>query len=338
MNRLQRLLSLGVACAGLLVCSMSAGAQQKSEISITRQPGILYLPSHVMEKQHLIEKEAAKLGIPDLKVTWANLNGGGAQTDALLSGSVDVVNTGVGNLLLLWDRTKGGVKGIVANSALPLTLITRNPNIKTLKDYTAADKIAVPTIKVSTQAILLQMASEKTFGADQTTRLDANTVQLGHPDAAIAMSNPQSEITSHFAAPPYSYFELKHVKGAHPVLSSPDIIGGPLTQSQFFTTTKFAEANPKVIAAIKAATFDAIAFIKSDTPAAVDIYREITHDKMSPADILDMLKQPGMMDWIAAPQGTMKFAAHMYKVGTLKTMPHAWTDYYLPITADLPGN
>jgi NitT/TauT family transport system substrate-binding protein len=337
-NRLQKFFSLGVVFAGLLVCSLPAGAQQKSEISITRQPGILYLPSHVMEKQHLIEKEAAKLGIPDLKVTWANLNGGGAQTDALLSGSVDVVNTGVGNLLLLWDRTRGGVKGIVANSALPLTLITRNPNIRTLKDYTATDKIAVPTIKVSTQAILLQMASEKTFGADQTTKLDANTVQLGHPDAAIAMSNPQSEITSHFAAPPYSYFELKNVKGAHAVLSSPDIIGGPLTQSQFFTTTKFAEANPKVIAAIKAATFDAIAFIKGDTPAAVDIYREITHDKMPAAEILDMLKEPGMMDWIAAPQGTMKFAAHMYKVGTLKTMPKAWTDYYLPITADLPGN
>ncbi|HSC23405.1 MAG TPA: ABC transporter substrate-binding protein, partial [Casimicrobiaceae bacterium] len=76
-------------------------AQQKSEISITRQPGILYLPSHVMEKQRLIEKEAARLGVPDLKVTWAQLAGGGAQTDALLSGNVDVVNTGVGNLLLL---------------------------------------------------------------------------------------------------------------------------------------------------------------------------------------------------------------------------------------------
>ena len=196
----------------------------------------------------------------------------------------------------------------------------------------------MPTLKVSTQAILLQMASEKTFGADQTTKLDANTVQLGHPDAAIMMANPKGEITSHFAAPPYSYFELKNVKGAHVVLSSPDIIGGPLTQSQFFTTTKFADANPKVIAAIKAATFEAIDFIRKDTPAAVDIYREVTHDKMSADDILDMLKQPGMMEWTAAPQGTMKFAAHLHKVGTLKTMPKAWTDYYLPITADLPGN
>ena len=88
----------------------------------------------------------------------------------------------------------------------------------------------------------------------------------------------------------------------------------------------------------RAATFAAIDFIRKDTPAAVDIYKEITHDKMPKDEILDMLKQPGMMEWSAAPQGTMKFAAHLHKVGTLKTMPQKWTDYYLPITADLPGN
>lgn len=337
MNCLRRALVATFASACLLSVA-AVHAQQKSEISITRQPGILYLPSHVMEKQHLIEKEAAKLGVSDLKINWLVFSGGGAQTDALLSGNVDIVNTGVGNLLLLWDRTKGGVKGIVANSALPLTLITRNPNIKTIKDFGPDDKIAVPTVKVSTQAILLQMASEAAFGAAQMTKLDANTVQLGHPDAMVALSNPKHEVTTHFSAPPYSYLELKTIKGAHVVLTSPEIIGGPLTQSQFFTTTKFAEANPKVIAAIKAATFEAIAFIKKDPRAAVEIYREITHDKMSADDLLEMLKQPGMMDWIAAPQGTMKFAAHLYKVGTLKTMPKAWTDYYLPEARDLPGN
>jgi NitT/TauT family transport system substrate-binding protein len=333
-------ISLAALAAGaaLLAVPVAAGAQQKNDITITRQPGILYLPSHVMEKQHLIEKEAAKLGVPDVKVTWASLSGGGAQTDALLSGNVDVVNTGVGNLLLLWDRTKGGVKGIVANSALPLALITRNPGIRSIRDYGAGDRIAVPTLKVSTQAILLQMAAEQTFGADQTTKLDANTVQLGHPDAATMMANPNGEITSHFAAPPYSYYELKNVPGAHVVLTSPEIIGGPLTQSQFFTTTKFADANPKLVAAIRAATFAAIDFIRRDTPAAVDIYKEVTHDRMPKEEILDMLKQPGMMEWGAAPQGTMKFAAHLHKVGTLKTMPQKWTDYYLPLTADLPGS
>lgn len=330
--------ALAALCAVAVLAPSHAFAQQKTEISITRQPGILYMPSHVMEKQQLIEKEAAKLGLPGLKVNWAMLMGGGVQTDALLSGGVDIVNTGVGNLLLLWDRTKGGVKGIVANSALPLQLITRDPDIHTIKDYKPGDRIAVPTIKVSTQAILLQMAAAKAFGPGEMTKLDANTVQLGHPDAAIAMSNPKSEIHSHFAAPPYSFYELRNVPGAHVVLSSPDVIGGPLTQSQFFTTVKFAEANPTVIAAIKAATFDAIDYIKKDPAGAVAIYREVTGDKTPAAEIVELLKQPGMMDWIAAPQGTMKFAEHLHKVGTLKTMPKAWTDYYLPITADLPGN
>jgi len=312
--------------------------QEKSEINITRQPGIIYLPSHIMEKQRLIERQAEKLGVPNLKINWLLLSGGGNQTDQLLAGNVDIVNTGVGNLLLLWDRTKGGVKGIVANSALPLTLVTRNPNIKTLKDYGPNDRIAVPTLKVSTQAILLQMACEKVFGPGEMGRLDPNMVQLGHPDAAIAMSNPQHEITSHFGAPPFPYIELKTVPGAHVVIASPEIIGGPLTQSQFFTTTKFAEANPKVIAAIKAASLEAIDYIRKDTRGAVEIYREVMHDKTGTEELLDMLKQPGMMDWVAAPQGTMKFAAHLYKTGTLKTMPKAWTDYYLPVTHDLPGN
>jgi len=34
----------------------------------------------------------------------------------------------------------------------------------------------------------------------------------------------------------------------------------------------------------------------------------------------------------------MKFAAHLFKSGTLKTMPKAFTDYYLPVAHDLKGN
>jgi len=33
----------------------------------------------------------------------------------------------------------------------------------------------------------------------------------------------------------------------------------------------------------------------------------------------------------------MKFAAHLF-TGTLKTMPKAFTDYYLPVAHDLKGN
>ncbi len=261
-------------------------AQQKTEISLSRQPGIFYMPSHIIEKQKLIEKHAAALGLSGVTTKWVTFSGGGAQTDALLAGGVDILNTGTGNLLLLWDRTRGGVKGIVATSAQPMTLISRDPNIRSLKDIGPNDKIAVPTVKISTQAIVLQIAAAELFGADQWSKLDANTVQLGHPDAYAALSNPQHEVRNHFSIPPFTFLEMKNVPGAHVVLSSPDVMGGPLSQAQFFTTTKFADANPKIIQAVRDATKEAQDLIRSDTRAAVEIYKEITGDKTSVEDLL----------------------------------------------------
>jgi NitT/TauT family transport system substrate-binding protein len=315
-----------------------AQAQQKSEIALSRQPGIFYMPSHIIEKQKLIEKHAAALGVPGVSTKWLTFSSGGAQTDALLAGGVDILNTGTGNLLLLWDRTRGGVKGIVATSAQPMTLISRDPNVKSLKDIGPNDKIAVPTVKVSTQAIVLQIAAGELFGADQWAKLDPNTVQLGHPDAYAAMSNPQHEVRNHFAIPPFTLLEMKNVPGAHVVLNSPDVMGGPLSQAQFFTTTKFADANPKIVQAVRLATKEAQDLIRSDTKLAVDIYKEITGDKTSAEDLLAWLKEPGMMEWNLEPQGTMKFANHLFKTGTLKKQPSAWTDYYLSVAHDLKGS
>jgi NitT/TauT family transport system substrate-binding protein len=327
-----------IAVVGIALSGSPALAQQKSEIALSRQPGIFYMPSHIMEKQKLIEKHAAALGVPGVTTKWINLSGGGAQTDALLAGGVDILNTGTGNLLLLWDRTRGGVKGIVATSAQPMTLISRDANIKSLRDIGPNDKIAVPTVKVSTQAIVLQIAAAELFGADQWSKLDPNTVQLGHPDAYVALTNAQHEVRNHFSIPPFTFLELKNVPGAHVVLSSPDVMGGPLSQAQFFTTTKFADANPKIVQAVRDATKEAQDLIRSDTRAAVEIYKEVTGDKTSVEDLLAWLKEPGMMEWNLQPQGTMKFANHLFKVGTLKTQPKAWTEYYLPMAHDLKGN
>ena len=313
-------------------------AQQKTEISLSRQPGIFYMPTHIIEKQKLIEKHAAALGLAGVTTRWITFSGGGAQTDALLSGGVDILNTGTGNLLLLWDRTRGGVKGIVATAALPMTLISRDPNIKSIKDFGSTDKIAVPTVKVSTQAIVLQIAAAEAFGADQWGKLDASTVQLGHPDAYAALSNPQHEVHNHFSIPPFTFLEMKNVPGAHVVLYSPDVMNGPLSQAQFFTTTRFADANPKIIQAVRDATKEAQDLIRNDTRTAVEIYKEVTGDKTPTDDLLAWLKEPGMMEWNLEPQGTMKFATHLYKIGTLKAQPKAWTDYYLPVAHDLKGS
>ena len=79
------------------------------------------------------------------------------------------------------------MKGIAACGGMPMHLLTRNPRVRTLSDFTEKDKIAVPTIKVSSQATILQMAAEQEFGPSGRDKLDSITVQPGHPDATLAM-------------------------------------------------------------------------------------------------------------------------------------------------------
>lgn len=334
-----RQLILALLLAALpLAASGAAQAQQAHEMRVTRQPSIIYLPTYVMEQQQLIEKHAAALGAPGLHVEWLTFAGGGNATDAMLAGSIDVVDSGVGNMLLLWDRTRGGVKGIVATSALPLILISRDPRLQSLRDFTETDKIAVPTIRVSTQAVLLQIAAAQAFGPEHWNQLDGNTVQMGHPDAAVALMNPRHEVASHFSAPPYVFQTLKAVPGAHVITDAAEIMGGPLTNGLFFATTKFGDANPKLIQAVKDATLEAEAFFRAHPREALEMYRSGSGDRLSVDELQAMMREPGMDDYNPRPQGTMRFAEHLHRTGTLRMLPKAWTDYFFPISADLGGS
>ncbi len=66
-------------------------------------------------------------------------------------------------MLTIWGRTRGNlqVKGVAALNAMPLWLVTVNPAVQSIKDFTDKDKIALPTVKSSIQAITLQMAAPR---------------------------------------------------------------------------------------------------------------------------------------------------------------------------------
>src|ERR1700704_838631 len=99
-----------MAVMGVLASGVPAQAQQKSEIAVSRQPGILYMPTHIIEKQKLIEKHAARLGLPNVTTKWITFSGGGAQTDALLAGGGGILHTPTRKFLLVWGCTPGGVE------------------------------------------------------------------------------------------------------------------------------------------------------------------------------------------------------------------------------------
>jgi sulfonate transport system substrate-binding protein len=328
---LWRITVLLVACA--LALPLRA---EVSEVRISKQYGLPYLTVVIVEQQRLIEKHAKLLGLGDIKVNWVTIGSGGTSTDSLLAGNLDFVTSGMSNMLLLWSRTGEQVKAVAAVGAVPLLLVTRNPNVKTIADFTEKDKIAVPTVKVSMQSTILGIAAEKLYGEAGRGRFDPFTVAMSHPDATVALLSGAGEINSHFSVPPYQNLALKS-PGIRTVLSSTDVMGGPATITVIFGTVKFRDANPKTIAAILAALGEASEYIARDKRGAAELYLKATKEKISPDELTAMLESPGYI-FAQAPNGTLKYAEQMFRTGVIKTRPSSWKDAFFPEAHSLPGN
>jgi NitT/TauT family transport system substrate-binding protein len=321
-----------------LSCALIAPVQAE-EIRLARQFSIGYLQLNAMEHQHIIEKEAKKLGINDLKVSWVRLNGPAAINDALISGSIDVATGGVPGLLTLWSKTKGTpqeVRGITALSSQPFLLNARDPAIKTIKDFKATDRIAVPAVKVSVQAITLQMAAAKAFGKEHFSKLDAQTVSMTPPDATVALLGGKSEISAVFSVPPFQYQQLED-KHIHTVLNSFDVMSGSHSFTVAWTTSKFRDGHPKLYKALVNALKEATAIVNKDKRAAANYWIEDSKSKL-PLDTAEKIVSGPQVHWTTVPENTMKFADFMASVGTLKEKPASWKDYFFPEIHDEKGS
>ncbi len=325
-----------VLAAGALALSGGIARAEVKEVHLAEEFGVSYLPLLIMRDQHFFEAEAKKAGLGEITLTWARFGGGPEMNDAILSGRLDFASGGVAPMITLWSRTKGRVKGLCALNSMPLYLNTTNPAIKTLRDFTDKDRIALPAIKVSIQAVTLQMAAAQVFGPDQAHKLDPLTVSMKHPDGVVALLSGHSEITAHFTSPPFMYQELEDPR-VHRVLDSYDVLGGPSTFNVVWTSQKFHDDNPKTVAAFLAALKEADAFIEKDPKAAAEIYIKGENSKLSPAFIEKILRDPEN-HFTLAPQNTMKYALFMHKIGMIATAPAKWSDMFFPEAASLPGS
>ncbi len=197
--------------------------------------------------------------------------------DALLSGSLDIATTGLTPLLTIWDKTRSSIKvrGLASLGSVPFVLVSTNPAVKSVTDLGPKDRVAVPAAKVSIQAVVMQMAAAKAFGEAEAFKLDVFTASMKHPDAVAALVGGGTEINGHVSSSPYYEYELANAKDAHVVMSSLDV-AGPATNVAICATTKFYEANPKVIEIVMRALDDAMDIINKDHAKATRIYKEVT--------------------------------------------------------------
>ena len=322
----------------IVTAVVSTAYAEVGEVRLARQFGAIYLPIMVMEHQKLIEKQAAASGIPDLKVTWAQFAGPAGMVDALLSNSVDFTAQGVPSLALLWDKTRSGigVKGLAAINESPLYLNTRRADVKSVKDFGENDRIALPSPKVSIQAIYLQIAAEKAFGVGKHTSLDHLTVGLPHPDAMAALLSLQGELTAHFTVDPFHSREMK--AGMKPVTTSVEIGGGPASIIALCSTEKFRQANPVVFKIVDAAFGDALSLIAADPKRVAGIYLEMTRDKTTTVDeLVAQITAPGFK-FTRTPNGVMNLVGFMSRIGTVKSKPTSWKELFFEEAHALSGN
>jgi NitT/TauT family transport system substrate-binding protein len=319
----------------LAICSPARA--ETSRVRVATGFGLTFLPLVLMEHDHLWEKHAKILGA-DIQVEYARLGGGAGLNDALLSGSVELVVGGLAPMLLMWDRTinSARVRGLAALNTAPIDVLANRPGLRSLSDFTPADRIALPAIKSSIQAIVLMAAAEKTFGPGQANRLDGLTVTMQHPDALTALLTHGSQITGFVAISPFQEIALAK-PGVVKLTDSTTVFGGPTTVGVVYAKDRFAADNPVLLRAFYAALAEAMVEITTQRDVAIGKYLAVTQEKTDPALIAAILASPDI-HYGMEPVGTLTVAHLMHRYGLLHHNPESWKEYFAAPLHDRSGS
>jgi NitT/TauT family transport system substrate-binding protein len=304
---------------------------EATTLRVAKQFGVAYMQYMVMEDQKMIEKQAKAAGLGDVTAEFNQFRSSDVMNDALISGSVDFVSLGIPGLITIWSKTKGtpiDVKAATGLNVSPLMLLVRDPAIKSIRDFKDNHKIAMPAVKVSMQAIILQMAAAREFGDARFDALDHLTVSMAHPDATAAMLGGPSEIAANFSSAPFQYRQMKN-PNIRRILTSTDLFDEPLSFNVIATTSKFRRDNPKLYGAFLAALKEATDFINADKRRAAEVYLKVTKERTPIEEIMEVLADPAIQ-YNTKVGGIQSFVSFMAKVGTLKNPPADWKDMFFP--------
>ena len=328
-----------VTAAAALLFATTAARAEVPEVRFARQYSMGYLQFNVIEHEKLIQKHAAALGIPEVKVTGVRFNGPSMMNDALLSDTVDIVGGSPNGMYTLWAKTRNTpqeVRAITALATLPYEITTNDPAIKTIADMDKCKKIPVPSLKVSSPAVTVQMAAAKLYGIKEFARFDAATVVMSPADATVALLSGAGEVNCVVALPPFLQQQLQN-KNIRSIATSWDLAGGKTTYTVAYTSKRFHDKNPKLYQAVYEALVEATDRVRNDLRTASQYWIEDSDSKLS-IDFVAAAGTYGGTEWTTVPLATLKQAEFMAEVGTIKVKPASWKDYFFPEAHGLPGS
>lgn len=331
---------VGVIFAVLLGLGLSCGAAADPlGVRIVRSTDLAALPLIVIEHDHLIEKQALARGLGAVTVEWQNPVPGNP-LDLLYGGKTDfVAMLDLAGFVAAWDERTGTpqeLRALTALARMPYLLLSRNPAISTIRDFTAKDRIAVPAPKTSLPAVLLEMAAAQEWAVAHFDRLDSLTVGRSDDAADDALHSGKGDIDTHFVRLPLSDDERAD-PAVHRVMDSFDI-AGPHSVAVLVTMSPFRDANPALCAAIAAAVAEADDYIAHNRGAAAEIYDSAAKNQDIPVEVLsDMLGDPDL-GYQPAPEGLIRLTGFLHQIGRLNHSPDSWQQLFFPEIYKLGGS
>ncbi|MEG1800724.1 MAG: ABC transporter substrate-binding protein [Oscillospiraceae bacterium] len=287
----------------LVTLLFSGCGKPKYEINIAQQYGIAYAPLAIMEQKHFLEDS-----LPGIKVNWKQFGGPTSIREGMLSGDIDIGFMGAAPVLVGIDNVMPWryACGISANE---VAIVTDNPNVNTLADFTKKDRIAILS-PACTQHVLLCMLAREQLGDPHI--LDVQTVSMSHPDAASALI-ANTEITAHVSTPPYISEELK--AGAHKIATGKEIMGEHFTFITGVAMEDFHRERPKEYAAFITALEKSISYINDNMDEAVKILAPL-YD-LSEGELKEQMTYEGTI-YSTRLEGTAALSKAMYEMGFIK--------------------
>jgi NitT/TauT family transport system substrate-binding protein len=332
--------ALLIAPLGAVAISWTRRLRAETDtVRLVRVLDLSALPLLIMEHERLIERTAEAMGLGKVAVSWRAPDKGDP-IDELAAGQAGFAASDLIPFLVAAEADPGGgaaaIRALGAVARRPYVLVTRNPAIRTIRDFGPGDRIAVPALKLSGPAVMLEMAAAQEWGIGDHQRLARLAVAMPDESAAAALVAGKGEITAHFSRTPYVDRELAHPAISR-VLDSFDIAGAH-SGTVLAATKRFRDANPELCKAVLSALQQAAEFIEKSPGAAAEIFAGMaTGDDTPPEDLADMIGDPDLV-YAAAPAGVMRIAEFMHRIGRLPRRPASWRDLFFPESRDLAGD
>lgn len=333
----RRLLGRVALLTLLFVGLGSAARAEVAELRLLRHLDLSDLPLLVMEHGKLIEKQADIMGLGTVAVHWAD-PGKTGEAEALTGGQAEFAAIDLGAFAAAWDDKTGSpqeVRGLASLDQMPYVLVSRNPAVHTIRDFTDKDRIALPGLRSATPGLMLEMAAAQEWGPEHYNKLDRLTIARPDPEAAAALVTGKGELTAHFSRIPFVDDELAS-SAVHRVMDSFDV-AGPHSATVLALTSRFHDANPMLCSAILSALEEAQDLIKNNPGEAAEIYGSMVKTQgVAVEDLADMIGDPDIR-YTTTPAGVGHLIEFMRKIGRVKHQPKSWQDLFFPEAHNLPG-